>query len=93
MARLGALLTKAELIELAWAAGVSVLLASGRPIPTTPDADELERLTLLVGLANVMRRQRDPHARPVDASRLGGEGVFLLRRACAEALKHESETA
>jgi hypothetical protein len=81
MIRLGALLTKAELIELCWAAACSALV----------ERKDFERLTLLVALANMVRRVRKADKGPVDASNLSGEGVFVLRRACAEALLHERE--
>lgn len=74
--RLGALVNKAELLEVLWAAW----FVDEMPV------DEHAALVSLVMLVNKRRRNREPMSRPLDASCLSGNGTAELRRACTEAL-------
>jgi len=82
VARLGALLSKAELIELLWSASCNVeTMINVRPSST------YQRLVGLIAAINRKRRRQDPLRGPIDASRLNGAGVAELREASAEALR------
>lgn len=82
MARLAALITKAELVELVWDA-----FGIGETAMGMPKSSTFDRLVTLVMAINGHRRLADPGRLPLDASKLGGVGVAELREACGEALR------